>query len=148
MRSSPSGFCAWPLHGVVLPGEAESLHFGYCFSRRSGLRSCEWELRITLSSGAEKSARPSSEQAAELAPTAKISIVALVSASPLPLEGLWQQGNRASRRQALVAAEEVLLLLLEETFLCAGKSKEAPSCGFAQLHPAQPIHGLFTGSSC
>ncbi|CDJ27243.1 uncharacterized protein EMH_0083460 [Eimeria mitis] len=127
-NDADTGFCAWPLHGVVLPGEAETLHFGYHFNRRSGLQYCDWELYVTLSNGAAKSARVSPPQASEAAYTTRISIIALVSASPIPLEGLWHQCSRASRWQALAAAEDVVQLLLEETHLYTTKPKEVPSC--------------------
>ena len=145
LRSLPSGFCAWPLHGVVFPGEAETLHFGYCFSERRGLQYCDWELRVTLSNGAAKSAGPPSADAAGTAYTTRISIAALVSASPLPVEGLWYQGSKASRWQAVAAAEEVVQLLLEETLLCATKPEEVSSCGLTLLHLAHQTYELVLG---
>ncbi|KAL8430279.1 hypothetical protein ACSSS7_006027 [Eimeria intestinalis] len=102
------GFCAWPIRGVVPPGETISVQFGCWCTGCSGVHHSEWELHVYPGSSAI-----SSLPLAEPASTNTITVVAVMLIFQPSAEILWQQESRTRRRQASRAAEETIQQLMQ-----------------------------------
>ncbi|XP_026189773.1 uncharacterized protein LOC34621460 [Cyclospora cayetanensis] len=118
------GFYAWPVHGVVLPGDIKILHFGFHASNERGLQYCDWQLDIYSSDEGPDPAQFTSVGTPDEKFTTIISTVAAVAPCVRPIERLWNQNHLALKCQSIRAAEYILHLLVKEVVRCALKQEE------------------------
>ncbi|KAL8452941.1 hypothetical protein Emed_001107 [Eimeria media] len=115
------GFCAWPIHGVLRPGEKTTVQFGFWCTEGSGVHSSEWELCVYP--GSRAAILGISLPLTEPASTSIITVVAVMPTVHSPAEVLWRQQSKTRRKVASRAAHETIQQLMQLIDVCSPEAK-------------------------